>query len=93
LVTVSTINYSVLRPRDTVRPFPLGFVSEEARMANSTNPSIVFCHGPWADASCFRKQIPVWQAEKTSEGRSFSPSHKFLAGTPRQRVMALIRGS
>src|SRR5262252_8329614 len=26
-------------------------------------PSIVFCHGIWADGSCFNKVIPVLQAE------------------------------
>src|SRR5262252_1420311 len=26
-------------------------------------PSIVFCHGIWADGSCFNKIIPVLQAE------------------------------
>src|SRR6059036_1936317 len=28
-----------------------------------TNPSIVFCHGIWADGSSFRKVIPPLQAE------------------------------
>src|SRR5258706_15726638 len=28
-----------------------------------TNPSIVFCHGLWADGSCFSKVIPALQAE------------------------------
>jgi pimeloyl-ACP methyl ester carboxylesterase len=28
-----------------------------------TKPSIVFCHGIWADGSCFNKVIPVLQAE------------------------------
>ena len=28
-----------------------------------TKPSIVFCHGIWADGSCFRKVIPTLQAE------------------------------
>src|SRR5258706_6633274 len=28
-----------------------------------TNPSIVFCHGLWADGSCFNKVIPTLQAE------------------------------
>ena len=29
----------------------------------SLNPSIVFCHGLWADGSCFSKLIPTLQAE------------------------------
>jgi len=28
-----------------------------------TKPSIVFCHGIWADGSCFNKVIPKLQAE------------------------------
>jgi pimeloyl-ACP methyl ester carboxylesterase len=28
-----------------------------------TKPSIVFCHGIWADGSCFQKLIPTLQAE------------------------------
>src|SRR6516225_4326897 len=28
-----------------------------------TQPSIVFCHGIWADGSCFNKVIPALQAE------------------------------
>ena len=28
-----------------------------------TKPSIVFCHGIWADGSCFSKVIPALQAE------------------------------
>src|SRR5690349_4909 len=28
-----------------------------------TKPSIVFCHGIWADGSCFNKVIPVLQAD------------------------------
>jgi pimeloyl-ACP methyl ester carboxylesterase len=32
-------------------------------MSKQTKPSIVFCHGIWADGSCFNKVIPVLQAE------------------------------
>src|ERR1700675_4314808 len=28
-----------------------------------TKPSIVFCHGIWADGSCFSKVIPALQAD------------------------------
>lgn len=31
--------------------------------ATQTKPSIVFCHGIWADGSCFNKLIPTLQAE------------------------------
>src|SRR5579859_2259531 len=38
---------------------------EVRRMNGSmqTKPSIVFCHGIWADGSCFNKVIPTLQAE------------------------------
>ena len=32
-------------------------------MKTQTKPSIVFCHGIWADGSCFNKVIPALQAE------------------------------
>jgi pimeloyl-ACP methyl ester carboxylesterase len=32
-------------------------------MSTPTKPSIVFCHGIWADGSCFSKVIPPLQAE------------------------------
>jgi pimeloyl-ACP methyl ester carboxylesterase len=32
-------------------------------MSMSTKPSIVFCHGIWADGSCWNKLIPPLQAE------------------------------
>ena len=31
--------------------------------STKTKPSIVFCHGIWADGSCFSKVIPPLQAE------------------------------
>lgn len=31
--------------------------------SSQTKPSIVFCHGIWADGSCFNKVIPTLQAE------------------------------
>src|ERR1700754_384223 len=37
-------------------------VQEEA-MSTPTKPSIVFCHGIWADGSCFNKLVPTLQAE------------------------------
>src|SRR5467141_4560048 len=33
------------------------------RTSTQTKPSIVFCHGIWADGSCFNKVIPPLQAE------------------------------
>ena len=32
-------------------------------MSTKTKPSIVFCHGIWADGSCFSKVIPALQAD------------------------------
>jgi pimeloyl-ACP methyl ester carboxylesterase len=32
-------------------------------MAPQVKPSIVFCHGIWADGSCFNKLVPPLQAE------------------------------
>src|SRR5258706_2033971 len=31
--------------------------------ATQTKPSIVFCHGIWADGSCFSKLIPALQSD------------------------------
>jgi pimeloyl-ACP methyl ester carboxylesterase len=33
-------------------------------MSTKTKPSIVFCHGIWADGSCFNKVIPTLQADE-----------------------------
>src|SRR5580692_10721752 len=35
----------------------------EEAMSTPTKPSIVFCHGIWADGSCFNKLVPTLQAE------------------------------
>ena len=32
-------------------------------MSAQTKPTIVFCHGIWADGSCFNKVIPALQAD------------------------------
>ena len=32
-------------------------------MSAQDRPSIVFCHGIWADGSCFNKLIPTLRAE------------------------------
>jgi pimeloyl-ACP methyl ester carboxylesterase len=36
---------------------------EQEMKSTQTKPSIVFCHGLWADGSCFSKLIPALQAE------------------------------
>src|SRR5258708_30909086 len=33
------------------------------KTSTKTKPSIVFCHGIWADGSCFNKVIPALQAD------------------------------
>ena len=33
----------------------------EEKTSMQTRPSIVFCHGIWADGSCFNKVIPALQ--------------------------------
>lgn len=35
----------------------------EAKMNSKIKPSIVFCHGIWADGSCFHKLIPALRAD------------------------------
>src|SRR6202035_4435561 len=50
----------------SVRLPPSGAVAstaQEEAMSTPTKPSIVFCHGIWADGSCFSKVIPPLQAE------------------------------
>src|SRR5689334_15182325 len=42
----------------------MGETKGRAKMKSTpTKPSIVFCHGLWADGSCFSKMIPALQAE------------------------------
>src|SRR5579872_7005609 len=36
---------------------------EPKMKSTDARPSIVFCHGLWADGSCFSKVIPTLQAE------------------------------
>ena len=38
-------------------------LSKAKETSMQTKPSIVFCHGIWADGSCFSKVIPTLQAE------------------------------
>jgi len=37
--------------------------SERTTMSSQDKPSIVFCHGLWADGSCFSKLIPALRAD------------------------------
>jgi len=36
---------------------------EVSKVSDSSKPAIVFCHGVWADGSCFNKVIPTLQAQ------------------------------
>src|SRR5882724_3896942 len=40
-----------------------GYAMESKNAEHISKPSIVFCHGLWADGSCFSKVIPALQAE------------------------------
>jgi pimeloyl-ACP methyl ester carboxylesterase len=49
---------------DSVKAGVAGEATKENKMKpTQTKPSIVFCHGLWADGSCFSKVIPALQAE------------------------------
>src|SRR5258708_12506937 len=37
------------------------YEKENKMKPTQSKPSIVFCHGIWADASCFNKSIPTLQ--------------------------------
>jgi pimeloyl-ACP methyl ester carboxylesterase len=45
------------------RGVSLNLPRKEMFMSAQSNPSIVFCHGLWADGSCFSKLIPPLQAD------------------------------
>jgi hypothetical protein len=52
-------------------------------------PSIVFCHGIWADGSCFIKVIPALQAEgHQCIARNHAASH---CATGCQKELAAVR--
>ena len=67
--------------------------------STKTKPSIVFCHGIWADGSCFNKVIPPLQADgydvmaaqyglDTPEGdRSLRSSEKHVLRTGRSGLV------
>jgi pimeloyl-ACP methyl ester carboxylesterase len=42
---------------------PLSTTTQGGDMSGNGRPSIVFCHGIWADGSCFDKVMPTLQAE------------------------------
>ncbi len=67
--------------------------------STKTKRSIVFCHGIWADGSCFNKMIPALQADgyevmaaqygpDTNEGdRSLRSSEKHVLRTGRSGLV------
>jgi len=55
-------------------------------MSTPTKPSIVFCHGIWADGSCFNKLIPPLQAD------GYDSSHVPMLSQP-DRVLDVIRAA
>jgi len=44
-------------------------------MSMQTKPSVVFCHGIWADSSCFNKVIPALLAKRYEVIASSRPQH------------------
>ena len=63
LLTVgSTAAASVIAHSRRLNEFTSPLPDKESKM-RGTKPSIVFCHGIWADGSCFSKVIPALQAE------------------------------
>ena len=54
--------------------------------SKETKPGIVFCHGLWADGSCFNKLIPELQAE----GYQVT-SAQYGLDTPESDVAAVLR--
>src|SRR5215472_11454261 len=64
LTTGSTLAAAVIAPsgRLTNEFTPPQPYKKESTMID-TKPSIVFCHGIWADGSCFSKVMPALQAD------------------------------
>jgi pimeloyl-ACP methyl ester carboxylesterase len=59
-LSTSTALLSAAFLGDSVAP---ANAEEVLRVSDSSKPSIVFCHGIWADGSCFNKVIPSLQAQ------------------------------
>src|SRR3954453_14308210 len=60
--------------------------TERTSMSPQSKPSIVFCHGLWADGSCFSKLISPLQAER-HEGIAA----QYGLDTPEEDVATVIR--
>jgi hypothetical protein len=48
----------------------------EDMKSKETKPGIVFCHGLWADGSCFNKVIPTLQVQSPVAAFSAAPLTK-----------------
>jgi pimeloyl-ACP methyl ester carboxylesterase len=62
------------------------FQLKERTTSTQSKPSIVFAHGVWADASCYRKVIPTLQAEGHQVVAAQNPSTHSKATSPRSGV-------
>src|SRR5262249_14467318 len=64
LATGSTVAASLIAHRGRlINEFTSPQPSSKESKMKGTKPSIVFCHGIWADGSCFSKVISALQAE------------------------------
>jgi len=64
LAAGTTVAAGVIAPSGwLINEFTLQQPSKKEGKMKGTKPSIVFCHGLWADGSCFSKVIPALQAE------------------------------
>ena len=68
LLTVgSTMAAGVIAPSGRlINEFTSPQPYEKESKMKGTKPSIVFCHGIWADGSCFSKVIPRFRPKGTS---------------------------
>jgi len=64
LATGSTLAAGVIAPSSRlINEFTSPTTIQKESTMKGTKPSIVFCHGIWADGSCFSKVMPALQAE------------------------------
>jgi pimeloyl-ACP methyl ester carboxylesterase len=64
LTSAGTLAAAVIAPSDRlINKFTSPQPSKKEGKMNGAKPSIVFCHGLWADGSCFSKVMPALQAE------------------------------
>src|ERR1700757_99555 len=63
LATGNTVAAGVIANSRLINNFTSSQPYRKESKMKDTKPSIVFCHGIWADGSCFSKVIPALQAE------------------------------